>query len=149
MDADSDIAALEREIASLRGRTESVVLTLEQRFRRGRAEVTHVAHEARQLIDVRRQLREHPIATSGVLAGLATAAALAIRFGIRHWRREQRWPRRVRHRLDGYRTILADPERVLHKREPLGRELLGAVAVTAAGIAVRTIGERLLARSTR
>lgn len=149
MDADTDVAAIEREIETLRGRTEAVVLTLEQRFRRGRAEVTHVAHEARELVDVRRQLRAHPVATGSALAAVAAAAALAIGFGIRRWRRERRWPQRMRHRLEGYRTILAEPERALRKREPLGRQLLSAVVVTAATVAVRTLAERLAARATR
>jgi hypothetical protein len=149
----NEIPGVEAEIDTLRVRTQSIVAELERRLRGRATRARQIVDRARGTIerlraagDVRLQLREHP----GIAIGVGTAAAAALGVGIYFIvtrQLERRKPvNRLRARLAAYRALLADPERALRPREPLGRRLLAATLIAGATTLVRGLTTMLIKR---
>jgi hypothetical protein len=148
-DPQDNLTATEAEVTSLRGRTEQVASALWERVVSRRARLTHNIDEAKELFDVRLQFQRHPVLVTGGLALLLGGAGLAIALAIRTRRHEQRWPQRLARRARAYRTILAEPERALRPRQPLGKQLLSTALLALAGVGARAAGERLMLPARR
>ena len=131
---------VEKEIDTLRQRTEDLIAELEHRvggtLDRAKSGVDRVKAgmvRARELADVPTQVRAHPRAAAGVGAG--TLALLGLGAWLLFSRRAQdrRMARRFRRRAHAYRELLAHPELALAPRGPsLSQKLITAIAVTAA-----------------
>lgn len=146
-DVGEGLVAVEREVDDLRQRTQTLVEELERRLHdrvdRARGAVARV----KRLVDLPAQLRANPRTSAGIGVGTLVVAGLGIWFLLERRRRYNRPLARVRRRAHAYRQLLADPERVLRKQEPIGRRLIGAIAVTFATVIVRAAASKLAART--
>ena len=146
-DLGENLVAAEREVDELRERTQSLVEELERRVHARVDSARGAVERVKQIANLPAQLRAHPRASAGIGAGTVVVAGLGIWYLVAQRRREQRPLARVRRRAAAYRQILADPEGVLRKQEPIGRRLIGAIIVTFATVLVRAAARRLAARA--
>jgi hypothetical protein len=136
-DLSADVEAIDREVAALRHRTQAVFAELQARLTRGLDRARDGLDRARRAADLPRQIRTHPVATvvTGLLvAGAAGGVATLV---VRRYRQTHTFSARMRRRARGWRTLIADPDRALRPREPLGPRLLQAAILAAATALVR------------
>jgi hypothetical protein len=135
--------AIEREIDTLRQRTQDLIVELEDRVGRVKNRVVHVKELAR---DVPSQLRSHAKTVAGVGTGTLAMIGVGVWLLLRKRNQERRFSNRMLRRARGYRALIADPQRALAAREPaLGQKLMAALVITAAATVVRKLIERGLA----
>lgn len=139
--AADDLNAQIREVDALWRRTEDVVAELVRRVSGGVSQAKSAASRVRGLPS---RLLEHRGALIGIGAGVVAAAGLGITFAVVRARRARRPNVVWRRRLDGYRAILADPNRVLRPPVPIWRKVLGAVLATTSTMVVRGALKRWL-----
>ena len=123
---------LEREISALRSEMGDLVGELDRR--------------RREVMDVRLQIRRHPLAVS--LAGLAVAVLVggAVAALLRSSRRKRTVSYRARQLQGALRRILDHPERVGRGEPPAGERILAAIGSAAAAVLVKRAFERTLPR---
>jgi ElaB/YqjD/DUF883 family membrane-anchored ribosome-binding protein len=145
-DERNEMKAVVAEVDTLRERTQQIVSELERRLRARATKAKHTLARARHAVDVKAQLREHPQLTVGV----STVAAIGLGVGIYvivARRLEARRPQnRLRARVRAYRAFLAQPQRALRKKEPIGRRLLAAAIIAGTTTIVRSVTLMLLKR---
>jgi hypothetical protein len=126
---------IEKEISSLRVEIGQLVGELDRR--------------RRELLDLRLQLRRHPVAVP--LAGLAAAAVLggAVALLVRSARRRRRAGHRARQLWRALGRMAEHPERVGRGEPPPGEKILAAVGAAAAGLLVKRALERAVPRPAR
>jgi len=139
--AADDLSAQVREVDALWRRTEDVVAELMRRVSGGVSQAKSAASRVRAIPS---RLRDHRGALIGIGVGVVATAGLGITFAVVRARRARRPSAVWRRRVDGYRAILADPNRVLRPRVPIWRKVLGAVLVTASTVVVRGALKRWL-----
>lgn len=146
-DLNDEIPAVEAEVDALRERTQSIVAELERRLRARAAQAKDTIARVRRVTDVRAQIEAHPRITIGV----SSVAAIALGIGV--WvavarRLEARKPmNKLKARARAYKALLADPQRALHHKPPIGTRVLAAVLIAGATTLVRGIGMLLLKRT--
>jgi hypothetical protein len=125
----ADVAALERQIVDIRGNLTVLVDELQRR-----------RHEA---LDVRLQLRRHPLVLTGVALGLGGLVTLAVMALARRHRRRQTLGDRWRRLRRGLKHIVADPDASTGHERPW-RRVLAAAGTAAAAQAGRRLARRLI-----
>jgi ElaB/YqjD/DUF883 family membrane-anchored ribosome-binding protein len=139
---DHEMSAVEREVEQLRERTQSLLGELERRMHQRLDSARGTVERVKHAVDLPAHVRRHPRAAAGIGLGVAAAIGVGIWLAVTRHRQAARPMARVRRHADAWRQILSDPQRVLLKREPLARRLLGAVLITAATVLVRTLAQR-------
>jgi ElaB/YqjD/DUF883 family membrane-anchored ribosome-binding protein len=142
----NEISTVAGEVESLRERTQSLVAELEKRLRarasRARELVDRTRYtigRVRDVTDVRKQLREHPTLTIGIASAATLALGLGVYFVVARRTERGKPLNRLRARVAGYRALLADPHRALHRHEALGTRLIKAVIVAGAVTITRAL----------
>jgi ElaB/YqjD/DUF883 family membrane-anchored ribosome-binding protein len=143
----SQIPAIEKEVDSLRDRTQQLVAELERRLRARASQAKDAVARVKRVADVRTQIHEHP----GIAIAVSSAAAIALGVGVYvvvARMLEARKPmNRLRGRVAAYRALLAAPHRALLKREPIGKRLLAAVLIAGATTIVKGLSTLLVKRT--
>jgi hypothetical protein len=100
----------------------------------------------REMLDVRLQLRRHPVAIP--VAGVAVAAILggAVALLLRSGQRKQRRRHQARQLRSALGRVLDHPERVTRGEPPLSEKILVAIGTTAATLLVKRALERAVPR---
>jgi hypothetical protein len=118
------LAAIEREILSLREKSDALVAEIGERMRR--------------LVDVRARLRKHKLPVTVVAVTLCVTAAVAIGLRVRTSRAARTPSARVRRKLGAFAHILRHPETVARpprRAVAIEKLLSAALAALVAGLA--------------
>lgn len=118
--AEDRVGRVSGEIDSLRGELGALVAELDRR-----------RHEA---LDLRLQVRRHPVAAALVAVALAAAVGGLVAFAVRDRRRRRRPSVRARETRRAIARLLSEPERVAAEPSAASRAL--GVAATAAATAL-------------
>jgi ElaB/YqjD/DUF883 family membrane-anchored ribosome-binding protein len=146
-DLNDEIPAVEAEVDALRDRTQQIVAELERRLRARVAKAKDTIATVKRVTDVRAQIKAHPAFTIGVSSVAAIALGIGVWISVAR-RLEARKPmNRLKARARAYKALLADPNRALRRREPIGGRVLAAVLIAGATTIVRGLGLLLIKRS--
>jgi hypothetical protein len=143
------IDEVKREIDTLRERTQSVAMALQDRLFARKRQVSDLVGQLKRATDVRMQIKRHPVAASSTGTATLLGAGLVAYLAYRRWKRERSLGRRIARRAHAYRALLADPERALRPRNPVGKRLLGAVLSAAATAVTQALVKWAFAKSAR
>ena len=143
-DVSQEMQSVEKEVDQLRERTQALVDELERRVHERVSQARSMVDRVKHAVDVRAQVRAHPRAAAGIggLALLAIGAGIWI--GVARSHRRNQFVPRVQRKARALGQILVDPERHLHRKEPIGRRVLVAVLATVATVLARAIAQRLV-----
>jgi ElaB/YqjD/DUF883 family membrane-anchored ribosome-binding protein len=142
----NEISAVEKEVDTLRERTQSLVTELERRLRARAAQAKELMSNTRDTVarvrhavDVRAQIHEHPRAAIGVGSAATIAIGLGVYFTVARMVERRKPMNKLKARAHAYRALLADPHRALHPRRSIGKRLITAVLVAGATTIVRSL----------
>ena len=142
----NEISAVEKEVDTLRERTQSLVVELERRLRVRAAQAKelmsntrHTVARVRHAVDVKAQIHEHPRVAIGVSSAAALALGLGVYFAVARMVERRRPMHRLKSRAEAYRALLADPHRAMHPHRSIGKRLITAVLVAGATTIVRSL----------
>jgi ElaB/YqjD/DUF883 family membrane-anchored ribosome-binding protein len=142
-----EIEGVEAEVDALRDRTQQIAAELERRLRARAAQAKNALVRVKHAVDVREQIRLHPRITIGVSSAAAVALGIGVYVAVSRMLARRKPINKLRGRVHAYRALLADPDRVLRKKEPIGKRLLTAVLVAAATTIVKNVGTVLAKRA--
>lgn len=128
--SDEKAEALQRDIDRIRSEVANTVGELDRR-----------RHD---LLDVRGQLRRHPLPIALVAAALLGVAAGGIALGVMHQRRRQRLGARLERLQEALGRMVAKPNRVATD-QGVGRKIVAAAGAAAASLTAK----KLVARAFR
>jgi ElaB/YqjD/DUF883 family membrane-anchored ribosome-binding protein len=141
------IPAVDAEVEALRERTQSLVAELERRLRARATQAKDAIDRVKRVADVRAQIAAHPRITAGVGSAAAIALAVGVYVAVARARARRRFVPRMKSRLQAYKALLAEPQRALHKHEPLGKRIIAAVLIAGATTIVRSLSLMLVKRT--
>jgi hypothetical protein len=144
-----EIEGVEAEVDALRDRTQQIAAELERRLRARAAQAKHTIARVKDAVDVKRQISLHPRVMIGVSSVAAIALGLGVYVTVSRMLAARKPMNRLRGRMHAYRALLADPDRALRKKEPIGKRLLTAVLVAGATTIVRGFAMILAKRAMR
>jgi ElaB/YqjD/DUF883 family membrane-anchored ribosome-binding protein len=143
-DVNEEMKAVEHEVDELRERTQALVSELERRIHERVTHARATVDKVKHAVDIKAQVKEHPRAAAGIGGAVVLAIGAGIWFGVARSHRQQRFVPRMQRKARALGQILVDPERHLHRKEPIGRRIFTAVLATVATVLARAIAQRLV-----